>query len=115
GVLGSIPSEKLLPLLPGPGTTFAYPCCEVFIHTAGNEEFRVLWPSVAALAEADLLLAKWLTVGCSGVLLVRGTVTNMAVEDDEGGAALRLLENLEGALDANDVVGIAHPQNIPAV
>jgi len=52
-------------------------------------------------------------IGC--VLPVRRTVTNMAVENDEGRPTLCLSEGLEGALDAIGIIGIANPQNIPSI
>ena len=61
----------------------------------GDEELRVLGPAVGALGEADLLLAERLAVGLGGVLLVRRTVADVAVQNDEGGAALRLPEDLK--------------------
>src|SRR2546425_7467870 len=39
----------------------------------------------------------------------------MAVENDERGPALGLVEDLEGVLDATGIVGIADPQNVPSV
>ena len=115
GVLGSISSEKLRPLLPGLRPARADAGGEVLIHTVGHEELRVFRPSVAAFGEADLLLAERLAVSRSGVLLVRGPVTDVAIEDDKGGAALGLPEDLESVLDAVDVVGVANPQDIPAI
>ena len=67
------------------------------------------------MAEADLFVAERLAVGRGSVLLVRGAVADVAVQDDERGAALRLPEDLEGMLDAVDVVGVADPQDVPAV
>ena len=54
-------------------------------------------------------------MGLRRVLLVRGTVADVAVEDEEGGSALRLPEDLQGVLDAIDVVGVPDPQDVPAV
>ena len=54
-------------------------------------------------------------MGLGGVLLVWRAVADMAVQDDEGRPALRLLENLQSMLDAIDVVGIAHAQDVPPV
>src|SRR5260370_31393816 len=39
----------------------------------------------------------------------------MAVENDKSWPTLRLPEDLEGVLDAIDIVGIANPQNIPSI
>src|SRR6267142_2809418 len=62
------------------------------IDAVGHEELRVLGPSVATFGKTDLLFAKRLAVSNGSVLLVRRTVTNMAVENDEGRPTLCLSE-----------------------
>jgi hypothetical protein len=62
----------------------------MLLDTLGNKELRLLRPAVEALAKADLLVTERLAVGCGGVLLVRGAVANVAVQNDKGGAARRL-------------------------
>jgi len=52
-------------------------------------------------------------IGC--VLPVRRTVTNMAVEYDEGRPTPCLSEGLEGGVDAIGIVGITNPENIPSI
>ena len=54
---------------------------------------------------------------CRGSVVLVGerAVADVAVENDEGWAALGLVEDVDRALDALDVVGIADPQDIPAV
>src|SRR5438445_517171 len=59
--------------------------------------------------------AERLAVGRGGVLLVRGAVADVAIEDDEGGTALRFPEDAESLLDAIEVVGLAHAQDVPPV
>src|SRR5206468_11994974 len=46
---------------------------------------------------------------------VWGTVADVTVQDEEGGSALGLPEDLQGALNAIDVVGVSHPQDVPSV
>ena len=115
GILGAIGCEEFRPLAPSLRAARADPGREVLVDTVGDEKLRVFGPSVAALGKADLLVAERLAVGFGGVLLVRGTVADVAVENDEGRAALRLPEDLKGVLDAIDVVGVADPQNVPPV
>src|SRR5262249_14497050 len=79
------------------------------------EKLRVLRPAVGAFDEPDLVGPEWLSVGGRGVLLVGGTVTDVAVEDDQRGAPLRLPEDGEGALDALPVVGVADAQDVPPI
>src|SRR5262249_11846104 len=63
----------------------------------------------------DFVLAQGLAVRRGGILLVRRAIADVAVEDDEGRAALRLPKHIECLLDSLDVVGVAHAQNVPAV
>src|ERR1700739_4648489 len=49
------------------------------------------------------------------VLLMRGTVSDMTVENNECGAAFRPSKHLEGLLDAIDVVRISDSQDIPSI
>ena len=94
GVLGPVGGEEFRPLPPGLRAALADAGGEVLADAVGDEELRVLGPAVEALAQADFLLAERLAVRLGGVLLVRGTVADVAVQDDEGGAALRLPEDL---------------------
>ncbi len=88
---------------------------EVLADAIRHEELRVFGPSVAAFGEADLIVAERLAMGFGGVLLVWRTVADVAVQDDKGRTALRLPEDLQSVLDSIDVVGIADPQDIPAI
>src|SRR5262249_58564120 len=71
--------------------------------------------AVVALAQADLVLAERLTMRFRGVLPVRRTVADVAVQYEEGGTPLGSPENLQGLLDAVDIIGIADALDIPAV
>src|SRR5919106_3047694 len=87
----------------------------MFVDAVGHEKLGILGPAVELLREADLIITERLAVGGSGVLSVRGTVTDMAVQHDERGTVLGLAKDVESVLDALDVVGVAHPQNVPAI
>src|SRR6266508_4939331 len=52
---------------------------EVFAHGVGNQEFRVLGPSVVAFGEANLLLTQRLAMSGGGILLMRRAVADVAV------------------------------------
>ena len=54
-------------------------------------------------------------MGFGGVLFVRRTVTDVAVEHNERRPAFRLAEYRERVFDAVNVVGIADPQDIPTI
>ena len=84
-------------------------------YAVRHEELRILRPAVKAFSEADLLLTERLAVGCGGVVPVRGTIADMTVQDDQSRAPFRLPEDLESLLDPAHVVGIADPQDVPAV
>src|SRR5262249_4521259 len=63
----------------------------------------------------DLLVTERLAVGRSCVLFMRRTVADVAVQHDERGTIFRLAKDVEGVLDALDVVSIADTQDVPAV
>jgi hypothetical protein len=57
-----------------------------------DEELCILGPPIAALGEADLLLTERFAMGGGSILLVRRAVADMAIQNDKGRAALRLME-----------------------
>src|SRR5262249_54892918 len=89
--------------------------CEVLVHARGHEELGVFRPSIELLDQLDLFLAERLAVRSGRVLPMRGAITDVAVEDDEGGTIGRLSEDVERVLDPVDVVGVADPQHVPPV
>ena len=98
---------------------FAAACTDsgskVLADAVRDEKLSVLRPSIAALSQPDLIVAERLAMGFRGVLLVWRTVADVAVQDDEGRAALRLAKHLQRLLDSINVVGVADAQNVPAV
>src|ERR1700677_3098130 len=51
-----------------------------------------------------------------GTILSMGrTVANMAIHNNEGGPAFRLLEDIKRMLDALEVVGVTYAQNVPSI
>ena len=115
GILCAIGGEKIRPCLAGLGAALADAGLEMLVDTVRDEELRILGPAVETFGEADFLVAERFAVRFGRVLLVWGTVADVAVQNDEGGPAFRLPENVQGVLDAIDVVGIADAQNIPTV
>src|SRR5215469_6006148 len=93
----------------------ADPIREVLVNTIGHQELRILGPSVIAFTQPDLIVAQRFAMRRGSVLLMWGAVPDMAVENDEGGASLLLSENIEGMLDAADVIGVADPQYVPSI
>src|SRR5258708_19700849 len=86
--------EEGRPLLSGFCPAHTHSGSKVLPDAIGDQKRRVLGPPIGAFAEPDLLVAERLSVGCGGVLLVRRTVADVAVEDEEGGAALCLAKHL---------------------
>src|SRR5262249_44451502 len=80
-----------------------------------DQELRVLGPAITALGEAHFILAERLSVRGGSILLVRRAVTDVAVQNDECRTSLRLAEASQRLLDAFEIVGIAHPQDVPPV
>src|SRR5438445_10032231 len=85
------------------------------VDAVGHQKRCILGPAVELLCEPDLLRTERLAVGRSCVLFMRRTVADMAVQHDERGAVLRRAKDVEGVLDALDVVGITDTQDVPAV
>ncbi len=88
---------------------------EMLADAVGDEELCILGPPIAALGEADLLLTERFAMGGGSILLVRRAVADMAIQNDKGRAALRLMEYPESVLDQIDIVGVADPQHVPPV
>ena len=101
--------KQFCPRAPRLTAARANPCREVIVDAIGHEELCVLGPSVVALAESNLFIAKRFAVGSGGIVLVRRTIADMAIQDNKSGASLLLSENLDCMLDAPDVVGVADP------
>src|SRR5215471_546936 len=107
--------KEFSPLKPGLITPGTHSGSKVIVDAVRHEELRVLRPAICALGQADLVIAQWLAVSFRRVLLMRRTVADMAIQNNEGRSLLRLSENLKGAFDPIDVVGITNAQDIPPV
>ena len=87
----------------------------MLVDAGGHKKLCILGPAVELLTETDFLVTERLAVGRSRVLFMRGAVAYVAVQHDERGAVFRLAKDVEGVLDALDVIGVADPQDVPAV
>ncbi len=112
-MLGAVGGEQLGPIAPSLRAARAYPGGEMLAHGVRDEELGVLRPSVAALGEANLVVAQRLAMSGGSVVLVRRAVADVAVENDEGRAALGHLERVQCGLDAVDVIGVGDAKNVP--
>src|ERR1700688_1002377 len=87
----------------------------MLVNTVRHHEFGVLGPSVAALGEADFLLAERLAMGIAGIVFVRSAVANMAIDDNEGGHTIGAPENFDCLGQPLCIVSVANPLFIPAI
>jgi hypothetical protein len=101
--------------VPGFRAACADASSEVLTDAVRDKELCILGPSIDALNQPNLIVAKRLPMGRRGVLLVWRTVTDMAVQNYKGRPALCLLEYLEGAFNMIYVVRIADSQDVPAI
>src|SRR5437868_6476297 len=107
--------ELLTPCKARFAPTFPDSGLEVVHHTVGHQKLRVFWPSVISLRQLDFAFAERLTVGAAGILLVGSSVADVAVDNDQRWAVVALVECAEGAPEHLEVVGIAHPSDVPSV
>src|SRR2546425_5706781 len=107
--------EQGRPLRRELSTPFAYSFLEMLPHPVRHEEFRVLRPPVGMLGETNLLLSKWLPVGFLGILLMWGSIADMTIHNDQGGAILCGLKGPKCTLEHLQVIDIAHPRYIPPI
>ena len=90
GIFALIGGEELRPLPPGLCAPRADAVGKTLVHSVWNKKLRVLGPAVKTLRKANLFFAERLAMSLGGIVLVRRTVADVAVENDEGRTALRL-------------------------
>jgi hypothetical protein len=99
---------QLFPALPDALT-------EMIVNALGHVELLIFWPTIVSLRESDLLLAQGFTVCPAGILLVRRTVPDMAVHDDQRRTVFAILKGSECAGKHLEIVCVANPRDIPSV
>src|SRR5437660_1705463 len=114
-MLSSIGSKEFRPLAPRLSAARSYPGSKMFVDAVGHKKLGILGPAVTTLREPNLLVSERLAVGRGSVLSIRRPIAYVAVQHDERGAVFRLAKDVEGVLDALDVVGVADTQDVPAV
>src|SRR4030095_15123293 len=80
-----------------------------------NQELGIWRPAIMTLRQPDLLLAQRFAVRRARVLLVRRTVGDVAVHDDESWSIARASQRRECTLEHLQVVGVADARDFPAV
>src|SRR5690348_627498 len=78
--------ERCLPGLIEFASALADPVAEILEYAVGNEELCVLGPTIILFRKPHFLLTQRFAVGFVGILLVRRSVADMAVEDDQSRA-----------------------------
>jgi len=88
---------------------------EVLVHTIRHQKFRVLWPAIGAFREPDLLLTQGFAVRARGILLMRRTIADMALDDDQARPIVNALGDRDRVGDPLTIVGVADPLHVPAI
>ncbi len=88
---------------------------KILEHAVGHQELRVFGPAIEFLYQFDFFCTERLAVGGAGVLLVRRSIANVAVYDDECGPVVGVEKLFEGASQGIEVIGVADVGSIPAV
>ena len=72
---------------------------EMLAHAIRHEKFGVFWPAVMTLCQTNLLFTQRLAVGGAGVLLIRRTVGNVAINDNQCRSLVFIPKGEEGPLE----------------
>ena len=87
GMLAPVGRKPVVPFLAQRRAALAKAVAQTVIDAFGHQKLRILRPAVETLCETDLLLAQRVAVSRRRVLLMRGAVTDGAVENDESRCA----------------------------
>src|SRR5271166_5593108 len=96
-------------------TALPNPFAEMFAHAVGHQELCVFRPAVEPLGQLNFLFAERLAVSRIAVMFMRGTVANVAVDNDESWPVGGCVEGLKRPRQHFQVVGIGHAGYVPAV
>ena len=83
-------------------------------HTIRHQELRVFRPAIKFLDQPDFFFAQRLAMRCIRVLLVRRTVADVAVDDDQSRAIRGLVEGFKSPRQHLQIVGIGDAGDVPA-
>src|SRR5215510_15970997 len=84
-------------------------------HSFGNEKCSIFRPTVMALSEPDFFLTQRFSMRRAGILFVRRTVGDMAIDDNQRRSIGGIFESCKGAIEHLQIIGIAHPRDVPTV
>ena len=114
-ILGAVIFELVPPSLVQRPPARADAFLEVFAHAVRHQELRLFRPAIPALGQADFFFAQWFAVRRTRVLLVRRTICDMGIDNDQRRPILRVFERREGTLEQLQIVGVAHSRHVPAI
>src|ERR1700692_4937287 len=92
-IFSRILREHPSPLCPQVAPALSNPILKMLAHALRHQKFGVLGPAIEFLHQPDFIFAKRLAVGGIGILLVRRSVTDMAVHYYQRGTISCLLES----------------------
>src|ERR1700730_13292600 len=111
----TIALEQRRPLCPQVFPAGAELAGEMFVRAVRPQKFRVLGPALGAFGQLDLPLPQRFAVGAGSVLLVWGTVADMARDDDQARPIVDTLGDGDRLGDTLAIVGVADPLHMPAI
>src|SRR5262245_2288338 len=112
---GAISIEHSEPFISRTRSTTAHSVHKVTIDSGRNQKLGIIRPTVVALGETSFLFAEQLSVRGSFAGLVWSAAADVTVEHDKSRPVFSSPEDLEGVLDAMNVVRVSHAQNVPPI
>src|ERR1700739_494063 len=91
------------------------PIAKVFADTFRYEKLGIFRPSVKAFRQANFLLPERLAMSFAGVLLVRRSVSDVAIDHDKSRPVMRVEKNLISPRQHFEVIRITDSGDIPSV
>src|SRR5207302_7721493 len=95
--------------------TLADAFSEMVLDALGYKKLGILRPAIITFGKSNLIFAQWFTVGGASILLVRGAVRDMSVDDYQRWTVLRFQKTLICLRQHLQIVCIAHASHIPAI
>src|SRR5215813_5816595 len=90
-------------------------CTKVLSHAVRYVELGIRVPAVELLGQTHFLGTRRLAMGIARIVLVRRTVADVTMHDDQSWPILGVCKRLVGARQLVKVVGIAHRDDVPAI
>src|SRR5712671_6794424 len=84
-------------------------------HAVRNIKLSILRPTIVALGQTNLLLSERLAVRCTGIVLMRSAVRNVALDDDERRGVGCAAEIVDRLCELCRVVGVSNAPHPPAI